>query len=418
LVADVQNDWDEELYWQVSQAWRLGGVPYADMFDHKAPLVYALQLLYSGFTENFWLVRVNATLALIVSAAALAFAMWPGRRDLAAAFTFLILLTLSCFGCLGANTETLYATYILFTGAALLRGVLIPAALAAALAVNIKYTVGLDIAGVTAFVVIAQRLSLHRAIRFFVMFGLIALGIWLGFYAYFAASGVDLFHATVVVNLMHAGSDRRALLPALGSFAVTRFIIVSVGLTLWAALSGSKVDPPLRWGLAAWAFASLLQATITGKTFFHYFIPIFIPFCVFLVAHWEREPPRRYRVASVALGATLALVLLVQGAVLNRAFAETEAWLHSEVCDSLRGHSVYIADDLLSAYRVCDIPANKWMYPEFVFGAHFIPMAQSRGLRELESFDLVVITPGSRFAETVYELRGDEGILVLSPPRR
>jgi len=85
--------------------------------------------------------------------------MWPERKDLAAAFTFLVLLTLSAFGCLGANSEVLYAPYVLLTGAFLLRGSVLSAALAAAVAVNIKYPVGLDVIGVALFLNVAASLG-------------------------------------------------------------------------------------------------------------------------------------------------------------------------------------------------------------------------------------------------------------------
>jgi hypothetical protein len=415
LVAGAQNDWDEELYWQVAQAWRVGGVPYADVFDHKAPFVYVLQLLYTGFSESYWLVRATATFVLAGSAACFAFAMWPGRRDLAGGFTFLILLTLSSFGCIGANTEFLYAPYILLTGAALLRGAIAPAALAAAVAVNIKYTVGLDIAGVVAFAVTTERLSLRRSAQFFVAFGVIATVIWLGLFGYFHARGVDLFEATVAVNFMHAGSERRFLFDALGSYAVTRFILVVVALTLCATLSGQRADRRLRLGLGAWAAASLLQATITGKTYFHYFTPIFIPFCVYLVAHWDDLKSRRYRVASTWVGAALALVLLAQGMLRHRDFAQTEAWLEREVCQTLEGQSVYIADEFLATYRICGIVPGKWMYPTFVFEPHFIRLAGSRGPRELESYDVVVILSENRFAEFARHVRNTR-VVELSPP--
>ena len=159
LLADAQLNWEEELYWQVAQAWNEGGLPYVDVFDHKAPLIYVVQLVCSDFSGSIWLLRASATLALPLSAACFGLAMWPERKDLAAAFTFLVLLALSAFGCLGANSEVLYAPYVLLTGAFLLRGSVLSAALAAAVAVNIKYPVGLDVIGVARFLIVAASLG-------------------------------------------------------------------------------------------------------------------------------------------------------------------------------------------------------------------------------------------------------------------
>lgn len=413
VVADAQLNWDEELYWQVAYAWKDGRLPYVDIFDHKAPLIYVLQLIYSGFSGSIWLFRASATLLLATSAACFGSAMWPERRDLAAAFTFLVLLTLSAFGCLGVNSEILYTPYILLTGACLLRGTILPAALAAAFAVNIKYPVGLDIIGVMLFACLAGRLARPKAIWFFAAFGLTASLIWLAFYAYFRPRGVDLVETTISVNLAHAVSERRPLLEALGTYAVTRFVIVASGLTLWGFLSGARPDRPVRWGLLAWAAASLVQATITGKTYYHYFIPVYLPLCALMVSHWQHRQPIRWRAASLTLGAVLTLVLLGDAIGRYRDFAKAREQLTGGVCQQLRGRTVYVADELLATYRICDLTPGKYMFPPFVFQPHFVQVAGSRGLGELEAFEVVVISAESRFAPRVRASR-DGDIVELS----
>jgi hypothetical protein len=416
LVADAQLNWDEELYWQVAQAWNEGGLPYVDIFDHKAPLVYVVQLVYSGFSGSIWLLRASATLVLALSAACFGLAMWPERKDLAVAFTFLVLLTLSAFGCLGANSEVLYAPYLLLTGAFLLRGSVLSAALAAAVAVNIKYPVGLDVIGVALFAISSGRLARPTAIRFFAAFAITASLVWLAFYAYFRLRGVDLIEATITVNLAHAMSERRALLGALGSYAVTRFVIVAASLGVWSLLSGARPDRSARWGLLVWAAFSLLQAVITGKTYYHYFIPVYLPLSALLVSHWRTGQRVPWRRASVTLGAVLALATLGGAAAQYGHFAKAREDLASGVCPRLRGRTVYVADELLATYRICNLRPGKFMFPPFVFQHHFVQVAGSEGLGELEAFDVVVVSPESRFAPRVRASRdGDVVELPVQP---
>lgn len=413
LVADAQLNWDEELYWQVAQAWNDGGLPYVDIFDHKAPLVYVLQLVYSGFSGSIGLLRASATLMLTLSAARFGLAMWPERTDLAAAFTFVVLLTLSAFGCLGVNSEILYAPYILLTGAFLLRGAVLPAALAAAVAVNIKYPVGLDILGVVAFAFLSGRLARPKTIRFFAAFAVLSGLVWLAFYAYFRMRGVDLIETTITVNLAHAISERRPLLEALSTYAVTRFLIVVAALALWGVLSGARLGRSTRWGFLAWAAFSLLQALMTGKTYYHYFIPVYLPLSALLVSHWQQGQAVRWRTASRTLGAVLALATLGDAVVRFGDFTEARAHLASDVCQHLRGRSVYVADELLATYRICDLRPGKYMFPPFVFQRHFVQVAGSRGLGELDAFEVVVVSPESRFAPRVRASR-DGGVVELS----
>ena len=269
--------------------------------------------------------------------------MWPERKDLAAAFTFLVLLALSAFGCLGANSEVLYAPYVLLTGAFPHRGSVLSAALAAAVAVNIKYPVGLDVIG------------------------------------------------------------------------VARFLIVAASLGVWGLLSGARLDRSARGGLLVRAAFSLLQAVITGTTYYHYFIPVYLPLSALLVSHWRTGQRVPWRRASVTLGAVLALATLGDAAAKYGHLAKAREDLASGVCPHLRGRTVYVADELLATYRICNLRPSKFMFPPFVFQQHTVQVAGSEGLGELEAFEVVLVSPESRFAPRVRASR--DGDVVELPVR-
>jgi hypothetical protein len=404
VVSNAQLDWDEELYWQIGEAWRHGGTPYADLFDHKPPLLYVPQVLYSGFTGSIVVLRVVATLVLAGSAAFFGRSMWPGRSDLAAMLSFLVLLTLSSFGCIGSNSEILYAPYVLFTGGLLLRGALLPAVLTAAIAVNLKYTVAFDITGVALFAHLAGRLPRARTLVFLVASGVTTLAVWLALYGYFRSHGVDIFDTTIIANLFHAADQRKPFLATLGTYAVTRFVIVSVGLLLAARLLNGPVDRGVRNGLLIWAGAALLQATITGKTFYHYFTPVYLPLCVLVVARWDHAASRLHSF-GLLLGAASALTLFAQAALVQGEFGTTRDRLMAEVCPALEGQSVYVADEFIATYRICGSTPSKYMFPPFIFHPHNVTISGSRGLEELADFDRVVISEGSRFEVPVRSIR-------------
>ena len=415
FAGNAQLDWDEELYWQVAHAWADGRLPYAEVFDHKAPLVYVLQLAYSGFTGSLWLFRATCTLMLVGSALSFGLALWPGRHDLPLVFTFLVVLTLSSFGCIGANTEHLYVPYILLAGGSLLRGRALPAAIAAAVAVNTKYTVGVDIVGLLGFLVVIQRLSIPRAVRFCALFVLLTLSLWMAFYSYFQARGVDLIETTIIVNLFHAANERRPVLDSLGSYAVTQFVVVAVALIVWSLFSGRGSARRLQWGVVVWVVASVLQAAITGKTYYHYFIPIYLPLCVFVVSRWERGMSVKWNRRSMILGGALALALFSVGVVHQREFSATKAYVAAELCPQVRGRSVYVADKLLSMYRICEIAPSKYMFPPFVFRPHFVALSGSRGLEELREFDRIFVSRDSRFGLPVRKTT-TRGVVEFSLP--
>jgi hypothetical protein len=257
--------------------------------------------------------------------------------------------------------------------------------------------------GVGMFVLLSERLSKRLVLRFVLAFAMIAVAIWLSFYAYFRFHGVDLVETTIAVNLHHAASERRPLLEAMGSYAVTRFMIVAASLALWMLLAGQRPDRQSTRGLVIWMAASLVQASITGKTYYHYFSPVYLPMCVLLVAHWEPGMTARWYRRSLALGGALALVLLGMGIERHREFAIRRERLETETCKQLHDHSVYVADEFLATYRICDIQPGKFMFPPFVFRPHFVMLAGSRGIRELEEFELVLVSPGSRFDSALHD---------------
>ncbi len=71
LVVNNQTDWDEELYFLIARGWSHGQIPYRDIFDHKAPMVYLLDLIFSGGGVSLPLMRIVWCFVLALSTYAL-----------------------------------------------------------------------------------------------------------------------------------------------------------------------------------------------------------------------------------------------------------------------------------------------------------------------------------------------------------
>ena len=118
---------------------------------------------------------------------------------------------------------------------------------------------------------------------------------------------------------------------------------------------------------------------------------------------------------SMILGGALALALFSVGVVHQREFSATKAYVAAELCPQVRGRSVYVADKLLSIYRICAIAPSKYMFPPFVFRPHFVALSGSRGLEELREFDRIFVSRDSRFGLPVRKTT-TRGVVEFSLP--
>ena len=243
-----------------------------------------------------------------------------------------------------------------------------------------------------------------------VALSLLGGGLWLAFFAYFRPHGIDLFEATVGVNLGHSLAHRETFLGVIRSGALRHSMPIAVGLVVWAGLSGRPVRSAVCWGVAAWAAASIVHALLTGKMYYHYFIPIYLPVCAFLVERWNRGVRSGWLLPSIISASVIAVILLGAGVGRAHEFAKRERRLTSEICAQTREHSTYVADPFLAAYRVCKIRPNEFMFPPFVFDPHFVELSDSRDVRELDGFALVLLSRESPWASVVESVR-DSGIV-------
>jgi hypothetical protein len=189
ILIDTQVDWDEELYFQIGRNWSLEVLPYRDIFDHKPPIVYLIFKLFS--IDGISMAFVRATFLLILVSSS--FRLWWVLRDrLNMFFMPTFLLVLSAPGIAGTNTEILYIPFIMLFVSEFVAGHRILSALAAAIALNIKYTTGLDILGASLFLFFLKNEDWMALLKTLIAAGACAGFIWLSFYLYFISFDINI----------------------------------------------------------------------------------------------------------------------------------------------------------------------------------------------------------------------------------
>lgn len=396
LVSDAQVDWDEELYFQIGRHWNTDLIPYRDLFDVKPPAVFVIYKIYSVFGDSMAAVRVIAQTLLFSSV--FVFARALERPPFL--FAPVLLLYLSTPHILGANTEVLYIPFILFGASFFLRGKHVLAAVMAAIAINIKYTVVLDLLGALVFLAAWRPATVSPRIiaKTAALVILFSLAIFFAFYIYFAANGVDLISETIARNIQYATEERsEGGLPTvvLGIYLFSG-LLIAVGKRYGIELpSGTLV-----LGLIGWLGLSMLQALVTGQYFMHYFAPTFIPLA-FLSASFLQSSYRLMRQALLlSLIGTVPFSAITYLELSNRT---QSAWSQFEPLCALE--RFYIADFYLSAYRACDtsfIP-HKYMFPPFFEDERFARISGSGGMTALCNLDYHVVARDPRGKYRVFD---------------
>lgn len=399
FVADYQIDWDEELYFQIAKGWSDGLVPYRDIFDHKPPLLYVYYSLFSGFGSSFALLRILQALLLLY---ALMYTWNHFRERLSILFVPAMLALFSAKGLTGTNSELIYIPFILFTFVFLLRGQWLAASLAAALVVGVKYTAALDILGVAVTVWLMQK-RWQPVLLFAVVSASVFLLVHALLYMYFNGYGVDVLYETILRNLQHSGGERNLLK------VPSKFWTLLVVLTLLCGvrIKEGRPDIDVRFtaGLLIWAVLSFVQSQITGRGYYHYFIPIFIPLCLLTFSFIHDLSVTKTRV----IGYSVCIGVMLYALSLGNMYYQKHKSDSSRLSAACELDTFHYDGKSLFIYRLCDVQPLKYMFPQFYKSEHFEKVSGSGGLQWLNTVERPVVSDdgktvqifpdGLRFAE-------------------
>ncbi len=383
VAAPLQIDWDEELYFLIASGYQHGQLVYRDIFDHKPPAVYLLYDIGSGGGQSMavlrWVFAALMGLSTWLFVRALPLPLSTAQRWPWAA---LLLAALSLFQGVSTNTEILYLPFLLITAAMLFEDRPYAAAVAAACALAIKYTVVLDLAGILLCCMALKPTPgawLKRALPWALATALLSLALYLGFGLWLRAQGVDMLDYILFKNLAHsAGAPAKLFNRNSGLF---EFVLICLPMVLAALVFTSPKEQLRKPALAIllWLLLSIVQALLTRRYYYHYFIPAFVPVLVWLM--WQA---RGTRLSAAALAcAALALAL-------NANFVKKHVALNAALqadyrpqCELIR-QGAYVLDVYLRPYRDCGATrVDRFAFPAFYMQDHFVALSGSGGMAGL-----------------------------------
>ncbi len=336
---------DEGVYLTVA---RFGGLPYTTVFDHKPPLIYGwyhLASLLSGNDSNLEAVRILAACQLSAAALGVAWIGWlvAGRTAGLVAGLLMALATSNQFLQFNANTEVfMLPPLVLGTGAFVhgvkhgkkrwfvLSGMLLGAA-------TMTKPVGLLHLAALIFVlrwaIDARLIDVRTAIRCAALLMGGTLIVCAGTVAPWLFTGHlrEFWFANITYNLEYSQAPPIDRIFALGSVD-ERVVIGSLWLWCLAAYGGAtlareRLDMP-RAAILASAAAAIAGASVTGREYAHYWVPL-VPFAaliagIAIVRIAENWPDRR---TSVPLAA-LVLLTLPSLIVIANLYGESKEGAH------------------------------------------------------------------------------------------
>lgn len=419
LVADAQIDVDEEVYFQIAHFWKQGGIPYREIFDHKAPMLYFFYVLttFGGMLT----VRVIVTCLLIGSTAQMFCALvrrelidWRQALLLGATLCYLLSVRLAS----GTNSELIYTPFEMLSFGLLLERRPYLSSICAAFAIAIKYTAIADILGIgIAYRVIASTPQERQSIFAWGATLLVLSAVQFGaFYVYFRTKNVDLFQQIVYLNIMHASiSQGNSLSPesVFKDFGAPAAIITA---TLLVVCRFKLKGPELFKGVLPWLALSLAQACITRQYYIHYFFPVFVP----LTLIWGS-----FKLTEKAVSPLLICLLIMEGYQVfdhytwfqRYRFAETR---YRELCSVIDNRG-YIITWFLAGYRICGTPAvDMFMFPPFYLDEHFVMLSGSGGMdtlrRKLETGSIKsVVATQNQWPKLSTQLGGKSSAVTIVP---
>jgi 4-amino-4-deoxy-L-arabinose transferase-like glycosyltransferase len=397
VVLDVPVvDTDEASYLVGAREMLRGRLLYAEIADHKPPLVYAYYALAQGAGSGMVSVRLlTSLLVLPLTALALSAVFAHDRRGMFAGLGFLISsASFLAHDMLAVNCEVLMLLPLSWALVVLQRGACrVPASLAAGLLIGLatlfKYQAALWLPAPVLAVALAGSgpeggASWPRRWRQAVATGTALLAGFalplLASYSLFAAwgAGQDFLYWNLVHNFRYAESTvapRQALERALVYGLST---LTAMAPLWWAWGQGRQLLPP-RLRALVWALLllSLLSACLGYRFYPHYFIPVYVPLALGAapaLALLLRTPMRvagRGLLACSGLllvGFTLANALLYHGR--HQVYSETRP-VFGEVAAAMRADPCWPARPIFvwgyapAFYLFADRPvASRFLFVE------------------------------------------------------
>jgi len=405
LLGNIKVDWDEELYFLIARGWSHGQLPYRDIFDHKPPAVYLIYLLGTGFGKSFPLLRAIIDVALLLGAYFFVKALQPQGTPLWRATLTIGLFALFSYregG--GTNTELLYVPALLLATAMLVSEKPIAAGVFAASALAIKYTCALDLLGIFIFYCSAYSKTpkFKSTLAKWVIASTIAtLFVYGSFYLYFQQQGIDLFNEIITRNLQHGSGERATLVTKNGLFYFLQIIVPLIAVTAAFSSKAALTNFKVLGALLIWLALSIMQGLLTGKYYYHYFIPAFIPAIAIVLS---LRPKVQFNALAIALilGGSF---LIYTDTVKTRHAHQRQASMIQPYCAAIN-NGAYIMDTFLAGYRICGAQKfDKYAFPAFYLSPHFARISESGGMTafkeklETGQFTGVLIREGNAFVE-------------------
>lgn len=313
---------DEVFYLIVGQRWLEGYRPYADAFDVKPPLLFALTALAEWLIGPS-LLAAKALGMAAVSATASALYLFGCRAGEQAAGILAALFYIACSVTLGGTfspAELLMAPFTAF-GVVLALPLLLGTAtsgmrppLAAGLcfgaAVCVKQTAIFEAAALAALLAFAAPKAGRTLAMFSVGFCLVPACFALRFANYGSLN--ELFISTIVLGAARAGAAPVPWPDALLLFSADLVPILPIVIMAVAGLAsgwrrgGARLDPVARL-LAFWSVAALAGALAARAMLAIYMLPVLQPLCLAAAVSIERavrpiqSAPRKAAARSASL---------------------------------------------------------------------------------------------------------------------
>ncbi|MFH2019477.1 MAG: hypothetical protein ABII80_02590 [bacterium] len=295
---------DEEIYFVMGRAWRVGVPMYQAMFDHKPPLIYIL----AGIAQNvFWF---RTILLVWMTAQTLVFwklaqKFWVGTRPKLAYLSSLIFVLLSTLPTFEGNIVNAELLMMLPMTVSLLmiwptskktkdgKSALTKkyswqrytvAGLVAGIGWLFKVPVVMDFLAIAIFFFPFQEKTLWKSIKavMSLRFIVYAVGFALPFamtfvYYYLKGNGPAYLDTVLTMNLGYVSSWSTSTY-AFNPFKSGIFVraMVVAGVTLGLYISRKKLHPMLTLG-ALWLAFSFFGAMLSGRPYPHYLQEPFVP---------------------------------------------------------------------------------------------------------------------------------------------
>ncbi len=389
-------DWDESLYLLIARQWRLAGIsPAAGLFDHKPPVIYAILAPFcdigQGGVLGMRLVTMAFVAASAVSVGLIAEFLVDRRAGTAASFVYPAMSML--LGGPASNTEHFFLAFFHVGALCLLHAQRRPAlyfvtGVLWGLAFSTKFVVAVQIAAFF-FVVYRYHRPSHGAVlriagAFSATVALIFGPLFLGEHADQFFQRLFLSNATHVDSLPGEWWSRFAT--GMGRFLI--FIapclcilgIVRQQQSITVPKRNHMV-PPL---LSLWFLSTLVEASLAGRFYDHYFISSFAAISVILGTQLSKTPSLQLR----HLGAFVFLAYspaFYQNVYQWMGKSDPVGVVHQAIEEQCVTEKLFVLNYEPVLYALADVsPPTPLAFPPFLVDDHFYPVTGVDGREEVQ----------------------------------